>query len=173
MKKLVSILFMVFVISNGVAQTKMLQRSFFGFSLLDSKQKVTTTIKQKGYRYTEERNGHLQFVIMQPVSFGGIQWKEVELSFYDNKLFSVRFFKPKDDNTQYEINKLATDFTNKYGREMFDISTWWNDPNRVTTLEGKDNYNTRIVLVTYGGLTLKYYDQRQAYSSTHPGANDL
>jgi hypothetical protein len=151
----------------------MLQRNFFGFSLLDSKQKVSSSLKQKGYKFTEERSGNLQLIIMGPVTFGGVKWKEVELSFYENKLFSVRFNKPKDDDMQYEINKLSLDLINKYGREMFDISTWWNDPNRVTSLEGKDDYNTRIVLVTSWGLTLKYYDQKVAYLSTHPGANDL
>lgn len=173
MKKIVSILLFVFIVSSCLAQSKMLQRSFFGFSLLDSKQKVTTTIKQKGYKFTEERNGNLLFIIMDPVSFGGVQWKEVELSFYDNKLFSVRFNKPADDNMQYEMNKLTLDFINKYGRDMFEIFTWWNDPNRFTSLSGKDNYDTRVVLGMEWGLTLKYYDQRVAYSSTHPGANDL
>ena len=174
MKKVLTLMIAFLISLGGIAQNKILQRNFFGFSLLDTKQKVVTTLKQKSFGFTQKKQGDLEFVIMNPVDFGGIHWNEVELTFHDNRLFSVRFFKPKNNHTQAELNKLALDFINKYGRDMIDISTYWNDPNRVTSLEGKDSYNTRIVMNAYwDGLALKYYDQGAAYSSTHPGTGDI
>lgn len=154
-------------------QGRAFQRSFFGFSLLNSKQKVMNTLKQKGYRFKQMKAGNLQILLMQPVSFGGIHWNEVELSFYRNQLFAVRFNKPKDDQVFSELKKLAIDFVNKYGRDMFEINTWWNDPSKITSLSGMDRYGTCVILDWVWGLTLKYYDQRVAYSSANPGSGDL
>lgn len=174
MKRLVTLLILLtIVLSYSFGQGRMFQRNFFGFSLLNSKQKVMNTLKQKGYRFKQMNAGNLQLLLMQPVDFGGVHWNEVELSFYQNQLFAVRFNKPKDNQTFTELKRVAIDLVNKYGRDMFEINTWWNDPSRITSVSGMDKNGTCVILDWVWGLTLKYYDQRVAYSSANPGAGDL
>lgn len=173
MKKFLTFICLFTLISNVFAQSA-LQRNFLGFSLLDSKQKVVQTLKQRNLKFTEEENEKIQIIVVQPVSFGGINWKEVELSFFNNKLFAVRFFKPEDNNMQYELNKLAKDLVNKYGYNLVHVNTRYDDPNKVTNLAGQDSFHTEVVLdYLWGGLVLKYFDQRVAYESMHPGFGDL
>lgn len=87
MRRLLSII--VFVLTVSISSFAQIQTSIYGLTLGKTTKKAAISIMQrKGYNMEYNRG---PYVCYKPISFGGVTWSGVEISFMENKVSSITF----------------------------------------------------------------------------------
>lgn len=168
MKQILLTLFLTF----SLCINAQIQRMFFGLELSKaSKQQVEKKMKEKGY---EVRNDFSETLSVYDVTFGDRTWRSVNFRFYDDKLYSISFYRTTkaingSDETQEFFGSISNILKEKYPDKIVieepEKINFDDEKTHISLISGKNrDFNTKYVVLGYSDRKLMSEKTKAAIS---------